>query len=101
MLREPPTVFIGVFVNGRIVTVMLTIVPYRASAIGAETSAIAIGIFYAGRIVFSFFVLDLVQILRRDDVPQAAKSTHGPGALFSVEIVPKAKRETVQVAVRD
>ncbi len=53
---ESPTAFVGVFVNGLIVTVMLTVVPFRASVLGLDPSTIAIGIglAYAGRIFFQF-----------------------------------------------
>lgn len=53
---ESPTAFIGAFVNGLVVTVLLTVVPFRASVLGLDptTIAVAIGVGYAGRILFQF-----------------------------------------------
>ncbi len=56
VFRESPTAFVGAFINGLLVTVMLTVVPFRASVLGLDprTIAIGIGLAYAGRIFFQF-----------------------------------------------
>lgn len=56
VFADSPTAFIGAFVNGLVVTVFLTVVPFRANALGldATTIAVGIGVAYAGRIAFQF-----------------------------------------------
>jgi hypothetical protein len=49
---ESPTAFVGAFVNGLVVTVLLNVVAFGASVLGFEASTIAIGngVAYLGRI---------------------------------------------------
>lgn len=55
-LREAPTAFTGVFINGFIVALLLTVLPYQASANGMDADTISFGVaaFYLGRILFQF-----------------------------------------------
>ncbi|WP_170787244.1 MFS transporter [Ruegeria lacuscaerulensis] len=54
--RESPTSFIGVFVNGFVLALLLTVLPYQASVAGMSANMIAfvVAAFYLGRILFQF-----------------------------------------------
>lgn len=56
LLRNSPTAWIGSFVVGMVATILLNVVPYRASVIGVSNSDIAlwVGAIYLGRILMQY-----------------------------------------------
>ncbi|MDV7142700.1 MFS transporter [Tropicimonas sp. TH_r6] len=54
--RLSPTAFVGAFLNGFIVTIMLNVLPFRAASLGVSSTVIAIliGAIYCGRILLQY-----------------------------------------------